>query len=92
MRRHPWPHHSHGDLVYAGFKFEKSKHCIGPHCGMLIHWYTTPKGKLIPLDQKTFVPHFATCPDRALFARLRRARQTPAETPAKPEAQWSLNF
>lgn len=94
MRRHPWPHHSHGDLVYAGFKYEKKNFCTGPHCATQIYWYRSPKGKLFPVDPKTFVPHFATCPDRALFRRLARERQGPAPTsePAKPEAQCSFQF
>jgi hypothetical protein len=94
MRRNPWPHHSHGDLLYAGFRFQKTSLCSGPRCGMVIHWYTTPAGKMFAVDQKSFVPHFSTCADRALFRRLARERQRPTPTaePAKPEPQCTFHF
>lgn len=48
-------------LKEAGYAFENSGKCRG--CGAEIAWYSTPKGKKIPLDEGTLVPHWGTCPN-----------------------------
>jgi hypothetical protein len=58
----PWPHNSHEKLKAAGYVFLESKICKGKNCGATIHWYRTPKGKLMPFNTQ-FQPHFADCPD-----------------------------
>lgn len=46
-------------LAEAGYVFDNSGKCRG--CGAELAWYKTPKGKSIPLDEGTLVPHWSTC-------------------------------
>lgn len=48
-------------LKEAGYTFENTGTCRG--CGAEIAWYRTPKGKAIPLDEGTLIPHWGTCPN-----------------------------
>jgi hypothetical protein len=47
--------------------------CTGRRCEALIEWWTTPKGKPIPMSRNTegnaVQPHFADCVDRRDFKR-----------------------
>lgn len=52
-------------LKEAGYVFDNSGKCKG--CDAEIAWYRTPKGKNIPLDEGTLVPHWSTCPNAADF-------------------------
>jgi hypothetical protein len=57
------------ELAEAGYKYEGTRRCSGPHCHAEIAWYRTPKGKRIPLDEGTLAPHFQTCLDVKEFRR-----------------------
>lgn len=45
----------------------KPSHCTA--CNAEIEWWRTPKGKNIPLDAGTLVPHWSTCPKADQFRR-----------------------
>ena len=49
------------EAAAQGYKFANSGKCRS--CSAHIDWYETPKGKMIPLDEGGFVPHWSTCPD-----------------------------
>ena len=38
-------------------------------CGASLHWWTTPKGKKMPMNTGTAKPHFATCPLASSFRK-----------------------
>ena len=49
------------ELADHGYIYKDTGHCRS--CGEEIAWYETPMGKLMPLNEGTLEPHFATCPD-----------------------------
>ena len=51
------------------------KKCSGPTCNAKIRWEITASGKRTPVNEDGS-PHWATCPDRALFAR-RKPKENP---------------
>ena len=55
------------ELKAAGYeRLEKpAVRCMA--CDAEIEWWATPKHKMIPLDVKTLVPHWATCPEAKRF-------------------------
>jgi hypothetical protein len=55
------------ELARAGYEYEGTRKCSGPHCEQQIAWYRTPKGKRIPLNEGTLEPHWAKCPDAKTF-------------------------
>jgi hypothetical protein len=55
------------ELLEAGYEYSNSGKCRG--CGAGIAWYLTPKGKRMPLDERTFEPHWATCPKAKDFRK-----------------------
>ena len=57
------------ELLAAGYKYEAAGRCKSTKCNREIAWYTTPKGRLIPLNKETLEPHFATCADVEHFRR-----------------------
>ena len=48
-------------LADAGYKYQDTGKCRS--CGEEIAWYETPNGKMMPLNEGTLEPHWATCPD-----------------------------
>lgn len=62
------------ELVAAGYKHEGTADCRG--CGAAIEWWRTPKGKKIPMDHGTAMPHFSTCPRAEDFRRPQAGRST----------------
>jgi hypothetical protein len=57
-------------LVAAGYKYESTANCRG--CGVPIEWWTTPRGKKMPMSVKVKnarVPHWAECPAADSFRR-----------------------
>lgn len=58
------------ELVQQGYKFENDSHCTG--CNASIEWWTTPRGKKMPLDVDeagNVVSHFVTCPKAKDFRK-----------------------
>lgn len=57
-------------LIKAGYSppaNNKPARCSS--CKAEIEWWRTPKGKNIPLDSGTLVPHWSTCPNAADFRK-----------------------
>lgn len=57
-------------LRAAGYKFDGHRDCKGPTCNASLEIWTTPRGKKMPLEvdvHGNVEPHFAHCPDVALF-------------------------
>lgn len=48
-------------LKAKGYVFSGTGECRS--CKAPLAWYDTPKGKAIPLDEGTLLPHWTTCPD-----------------------------
>lgn len=53
------------ELRSSGYKFDGESECRG--CAADIEWWTTPKGKKIPMDHGTAIPHWSTCPEAKSF-------------------------
>ncbi len=53
------------ELKAAGYEYANSGKCRA--CSAAIAWYRTPKAKMIPLDEGTLEPHWATCSDPDQF-------------------------
>lgn len=72
----PWPYTTVAHLETAGYKFDRLSRCTGKYkggtCNALIHWYTTPDGKKMPIDPQTIQPHWSSCPDSQIFNRRKR--------------------
>jgi hypothetical protein len=51
----------------AGYKHSGLAQCKG--CGVDIEWWETPKGKKIPMNHGTAVPHWSTCPQSQDFRK-----------------------
>jgi hypothetical protein len=47
------------ELKAAGYKFDGESQCKG--CGADIEWWTTPRGKKMPVDHGKATPHWSTC-------------------------------
>jgi hypothetical protein len=60
------------ELIATGYAYIRTTKCMGPTCGAHIEWWVTPKGKRIPLNLRTYEPHWSTCPDRELFRNGRK--------------------
>lgn len=60
------------ELRAAGYKFEGGADCKA--CKAPIEWWTTPKGKKIPMDHGTANPHWASCPNAQDFRRPQAGR------------------
>lgn len=69
-----WKSKCHDDLVREGYIWKGYGTCREPSCRKVILFYRTPNGKIMPIDQKTFEPHFATC-----AAVLRKRREKAAD-------------
>jgi hypothetical protein len=61
------------ELRTAGYKYDRYSYCSG--CGALIEWWTTPRGKKMPMDVTDsggkVQSHFATCPKAAQFRKVK---------------------
>ena len=55
------------DLQLAGYRFKDKGTCRG--CGAPIEWWLTPRNANMPLDPKTMVPHWGSCPAREQFKK-----------------------
>lgn len=56
------------ELKAAGYVFSNDANCRG--CGSRIEWWTTPKGKKMPMDvdeSGNCVSHWSTCPNAKDF-------------------------
>lgn len=62
----PFPK-TEAELKAAGYTFEGSSKC--KKCPARILWWKTPKGKMMPLDLKTYEPHWGSCPARDEFKK-----------------------
>lgn len=62
------------ELTAQGYKFENGATCKACHAD--IEWWTTPKGKKIPMDQGTAVSHWSTCPSAADFRKPKAGMST----------------
>lgn len=58
---------SREELEAAGFRFDSMGRCRGTRCKADLYWWTTPKGKRIPLNADG-TAHHVTCPDVAQFS------------------------
>lgn len=62
------------ELKSAGYKFSDYGVCRG--CGEDVEWWTTPRGKNIPMNPmdtgtSKAIPHWSTCSDAPLFRKER---------------------
>jgi hypothetical protein len=55
------------EFTAVAYVYEGAGRCRSVRCNQEIVWYRTPGGRYIPLNPKTFEPHFATCVDRGHF-------------------------
>jgi hypothetical protein len=55
------------ELAAQGYEFKNKGTCKG--CRAEIEWWTTPKGKSIPLDAGTLEPHWSNCPNAGDFRK-----------------------
>ena len=58
------------ELKAAGYVFSNHAACKG--CGATVEWFTTPKGKKMPMDVDTagnVVSHFSTCKNAEDFRK-----------------------
>jgi len=58
------------EMTAQGYRLDNASVCRG--CGAEIEWWTTPKGKPIPMDpmvrgSSKAVSHWATCPEAPSF-------------------------
>lgn len=69
----PWPYTTVEQLNEAGYHLVRELRCrgkgAGGSCDLLLHFYSTPEGKEIPLNPQTLMPHHSTCPDVLLFRK-----------------------
>lgn len=66
----PFPK-TEADLKAQGYRFKDKALCRG--CHATIEWWTTPNGKLMPLDPGSCEPHWGSCPARDQFKKKKRA-------------------
>lgn len=45
-------------------------------CGAPIYWERTRKGRMMPVDAGTFLPHWETCTNKELFRRIKAIKET----------------
>jgi len=69
----------HKALAAAGYIYRKDGICQHPECKALLHWYTTPNDKFIPIDSITMEPHWKTCIGADSFRKKKK------EPPADPQ-------
>jgi len=62
------------ELLTQGYQFQSLRRCRGKDCGRSIEMWTTPAGKVMPLDPETYQPHWATCPNAQDFKRSKQER------------------
>ena len=55
------------DLYDSGYTYNVLGTCNA--CKARIQWWTTPKGKLMPINIGKVEPHWATCPDAKKFRK-----------------------
>lgn len=60
------------EMKSFGYSFDNYAVCRG--CGQDIEWWSTPRGKKIPMDPMqrdadVATAHFSTCPDAPLFRK-----------------------
>lgn len=60
-------------LREAGYNLEFTRACQA--CGKSLDFYRTPKGKLMPIETTSTLPHFANCPKAKHF---RKSKKGPA--------------
>jgi hypothetical protein len=66
------------ELHAAGYERCKAAAATCRACKAQIEWWLTPNHRYIPLDVRTLVPHWATCPE------ARRSRTPPLTKPGTP--------
>jgi hypothetical protein len=55
-------------LWVRGYKYQKRGECHA--CGAKIEWWVSPRDYMVPVDDDTCCPHWATCPQSAFsFAK-----------------------
>jgi hypothetical protein len=63
------------ELEAAGYVLKSKAHCLGRDCDVLIFWYQTPAGKMMPISQKLdepgmlFESHFVSCKSAHQFRK-----------------------
>ena len=60
--RYPTGPRTEEERERRGFVFKSRGNCRD--CGTPFEWWTTPKGKTIPLDLRTHIAHFETCKEK----------------------------
>jgi hypothetical protein len=65
------------DLTAKGYRFRGHGVCASRICKARIDWYSTPAGKLIPLDTDTLKPHVIRSLDQRWRQHRRRAQSEP---------------
>ncbi len=59
------------ELEAAGYSYDRQGVCRGKDCRAVIHWWNTPKGKRVPLNDD-LTAHFTTCKNTKDFERAKR--------------------
>lgn len=62
------------ELRGANYSFEGDATCKACHAD--IEWWKTPKGKKIPMNARTAIPHWSTCPNAEDFRKPKSGRST----------------
>jgi hypothetical protein len=62
------------EMREANYRFEGDAQCKACHAD--IEWWTTPKGKKIPMNHGTAIPHWSTCPRAEDFRKPQSGRST----------------
>lgn len=62
------------EMAKMGYSHQGSGQCRS--CSEPLDWWSTPKGKKIPMDRGTATPHWTTCPNAENFRRPRVERRT----------------
>lgn len=80
-----WMHKSAKDLEAAGYQFRFIANCRSKKCGRMLFFYTTPRGGTIPVDPKTFTPHFETCPEPTRFRKKAKNSDADEVAASRPD-------
>jgi hypothetical protein len=85
-----WGFTSHDQLVAAGYTWRGYGNCR--KCGRRILWYKNPDKILVPVDERTFMLHFANCPEKTPQQAERAAVDAGKVIPFATRRQRQIRF